>query len=56
MIMKMRKFKHSDNPPIYKDIVFKLQIKEKLVEHKQFNNNNSQDIPEIRNWKWSDGK
>ncbi len=33
-------------------IYLKQQLKDKLIEHKQYIAGNSQDLPEIRNWKW----
>ena len=34
----------------------KLMLEEKLVEHRAYINKNGQDLPEIRNWKWSNTK
>ena len=34
----------------------KQQLKDKLVEHKQYIAKFGEDLPEIRNWKWSNFK
>ena len=35
-----------------KEAYLKQQLKDKLVEHKQYINTHGEDLPEIRNWKW----
>jgi len=39
-----------------KGIYLKQQLKDKLVEHKEYIDKYGQDMPEIRNWKWSNPK
>ena len=39
-----------------KGIYLKQQLKDKLIEHKQYIDKYGEDLPEIRNWKWSNPK
>ena len=34
----------------------KQQLKDKLIEHKQYIDEYGEDLPEIRNWKWGSPK
>ena len=36
-----------------KGLHLKQQLKDKLIEHKQYIDTYGEDLPEIRNWKWS---
>jgi xylulose-5-phosphate/fructose-6-phosphate phosphoketolase len=36
-----------------KGVYLKQQLQDKLIEHKQYITQNGEDLPEIRNWKWS---
>jgi hypothetical protein len=38
-----------------KGIYLKQQLKDRLIGHKQCIDKHGRDMPEIRNWKWSEG-
>lgn len=35
-----------------KGIYLKQQLRNKLIEHKQYIEKHDEDMPEVRNWKW----
>jgi xylulose-5-phosphate/fructose-6-phosphate phosphoketolase len=37
-----------------KGIALKEQLRDKLIKHRDYINKYGEDMPEIRNWKWSD--
>jgi acetate kinase len=39
-----------------KGVCLKRQLKDKLIEHKQYIARHGQDMPEIRDWKWGNAK
>jgi xylulose-5-phosphate/fructose-6-phosphate phosphoketolase len=39
-----------------KGAYLKQQLQDKLIEHKEFISTHGEDLPEIRNWKWSSPK
>jgi xylulose-5-phosphate/fructose-6-phosphate phosphoketolase len=36
-----------------KGVSLKQFLQNKLIEHRQYTNTHGQDLPEIRNWRWS---
>ncbi len=45
----MRKAFHARVSPLRRG----QQLKDKLIEHKQYIDKHGEDLPEVRNWKWS---
>ena len=39
-----------------KGLYLKQQLKDKLIEHKQYIDKHGEDLPEIHNWRWGDPK
>ena len=39
-----------------KGLYLKQQLKDKLIEHRQYINTYGEDLPEIRNWQWGSTK
>ena len=46
----------SISPTGERGIYLKQQLKDKLIEHKQYIAKYGQDLPEIRNWTWKRGE
>ena len=40
--------------PSGKERCLKQQLRDKLIEHKQYIDKYGEDLPEIRNWKWGE--